>query len=140
MESKLPPNGHKVYVIRQEHLWEDWSNVNAILASNGAVTARRDNDSGAVAVVDSTAVTSHRNITGLLLPVTRTISNQGRMKLCKALQEEYRAYFRLLQQAKNIDETDMEDCRRIAERNCAILDIAGMIDSLGSKETIDITS
>jgi hypothetical protein len=120
------PQSRHIYVIRQEHLWEDWKRLNELVAADEDEKLEWTN-----AQQDSTPVvtttTSHRNITGLQLPVTRDISPEGRRKLCLALETEYAAYFRLLQLAVNMKNDDVKDCARVAQQNCPHLNIAAMI-------------
>jgi hypothetical protein len=59
--------------------------------------------------------------------VTRDISNQGRSKLCKALEQEYSVYFRILQRAKNMDVIDLEHARTVASGNCPNLDFHSIL-------------
>jgi hypothetical protein len=101
-------------VIRKEHLWDDWWKVNRMFGEQ----QRRE------PVVSSEV---QRNITGIQLPVTRDISDQGRSKLCKALEEEYSVYFRILQRAENMDAIDLEDARTVASGNCPDLDFHSIL-------------
>merc|ERR1711862_228716 len=111
LNTKIPTQPkRKVYVIRQEHLWDDWTKVNKMFGQKESV------------VIPSFESLNQRNITGLKLPVTRTISEQGRRKLCKALESEYKACFEVLQQAENINDYDLEDARNIVSYNCPYLD------------------
>ena len=114
--SRIPtsPPHRKLYVIRKEHLWDDWWKVNRMFGEQ----QRRE------PVVSSEV---QRNITGIQLPVTRDISDQGRSKLCKALEEEYSVYFRILQRAENMDAIDLEDARTVASGNCPDLDFHSIL-------------
>jgi hypothetical protein len=122
VDTKLPinddsaiTNARIIYVLRQERLWEDWSAVNRLLGQTEQV------------VIPSGDNLNQRNISGLELPVTRQISIEGREKLCKALEVEYMAYFRLLARASNLASSDLEFCRKIAERNCPNLNTVSMM-------------
>jgi hypothetical protein len=122
LETKLPidsdgggTNPRKVYVLRQERLWEDWTTVNQMLGQTESV------------VIPSGDEARERNISGLELPVTRQISSEGRKMLCKALETEYMAYFRLLSRASNLDLSELEFSRQIAEKNCPNLDTMSMM-------------
>ncbi|KAG7346203.1 hypothetical protein IV203_005271 [Nitzschia inconspicua] len=114
----------QIYVLRQEHLWEDWTTLNQLVA-----TADDDKSNWQETTVNNEAnkFQSHRNITGLNVPVTREISQQGRHKLCLALETEYIAYFRLLQVAINMNDNDVADCQRIARQNCPNLNFSVML-------------
>lgn len=118
-----PTNATTIYVLRQERLWEDWTAVNLLLGQTEPVVIPRED------------TFNQRNISGLQLPVTRHISDEGRKKLCKALESEYMAYFRLLSRASNLASSDLEFCTKIAERNCPNLDIVSMM-----KMTIEQTN
>lgn len=122
MYTKLPIEGDDdaakaktIYVLRQERLWEDWTTVNQMLGQREPV------------VIPSGEESNERNISGLELPVSRAVSNEGRKKLCKALETEYIAYFSLLARASNLDTSDLEYCRQVAEKNCPNLDTMSMI-------------
>jgi len=125
LNTKIPTTEPKrqLYAIRQEHLWDDWSKINSIF-----VGQRNDaTDEQTPVVIPSGELSNQRNITGLKLPVTREISDQGRSKLCKALESEYVAYFQILQRAENMNASDLEDSRKIASRNCPHLDTRSML-------------
>ena len=81
-------------------------------------------------IIPSGDTANQRNISGLVLPVTRDISQEGRLMLCKALEEEYIAYFRLIKLSENMNDQDLEFCRNIAQRNCPNLDTTSMIQHL----------
>jgi len=100
----------KWYVIRNEHLWDDWFDVNERLG---------DPSDGPRDPPTYTA----RNVTGLKLPVTREISDARRDQLCKAVETEYEAYFSILKLADNVDEYDLEEALEVAEKNCPKLDL-----------------
>jgi len=117
--SRIPttPPHRKLYVIRKEHLWDDWWKVNRMFGEK----QRRES------IVPSSGGEGERNIAGIQLPVTRDISDEGRSKLCKALELEYSVYFRILQRAENMDATDLEDARRVASGNCPNLDFRSIL-------------
>ena len=117
--SRIPttPPHRKLYVIRKEHLWDDWWKVNRMFGEK----QRRES------IVPSSGGEAERNIAGIQLPVTRDISDEGRLKLCKALELEYSVYFRILQRAENMDATDLEDARRVASGNCPNLDFRSIL-------------
>jgi hypothetical protein len=110
LDTKVPCTPPRtIYVLRQENLWDDWVALNSLLGQKEPVVIPHH--------------TNERNITGLQLPVGREISLEGRQKLCTALELEYKAYFRLVRRAANMDENDLEKCRQIAQKNCPNLDI-----------------
>lgn len=107
---------HKpVYVARQEHLWSDWDTLNLQLQSllPPSIIQRRE-----TFVPPELAHQGSRNMTKLVLPVTRTLSANGTVILCRALQQEYEAYFWFLQRAKNFADTDLESSIIRAEERC----------------------
>jgi hypothetical protein len=119
LDTKLPTTPKRdIYVIRQEDLWDDWRHINQILGQTEPV------------VIPSGKESSVRNVSGLELPVTREISQLGRVKLCRALEPEYIAYFRLILRAVNLNENDIEDCRRHAAENCPNLDFKSIIRTI----------
>lgn len=125
----------QIYVIRQEHLLEDWQQLNAMVEAAGVVgekssAATKSHWKVTDVTSNNNTVVSHRNITGLQLPVTREISAKGRQKLCLALQMEYVAYFELLQLAVNMNGDDVQDCQRLAQQNCPNLDLKAVLDSI----------
>jgi hypothetical protein len=134
LDTKLPKRKSwkpEIYVLRQEHLWDDWRHLNQLLVTSGNTSKEEDNYSFTMSSQEGgphQPVESHRNITGLQLPVTRNVSDQGRLALCKALEKEYNAYFRLLLQANNMNVADIIKCQHTATQNCPNLEISNMID------------
>eukprot|EP00536_Pseudo-nitzschia_multiseries_P001609 jgi/Psemu1/322148/estExt_fgenesh1_pg.C_210002 len=109
-EEFLPPDSQrKIFVLRKEFLWRDWSRVNHMFGQEGETFNPTD---------DSLNI---RNTTDMDVPVTRDISEEGRRKLCLALEREYVSYFQILKRAENITPADFEASRRIAVRNCPYL-------------------
>jgi hypothetical protein len=86
-----------LYMIRQEHLWEDWIVVNRdYLGQTEPVVLPDDR--------------SRRNVTTFKIPpVTKYLNGEGRRRLCRTLEPEYRAYFDLLRRARNILPRDGDD-------------------------------
>jgi hypothetical protein len=114
----------QLYVIRQEHLWDDWIEVNRLW---GQPTDEP------VLIPAKGDMIHQRNVSSLALPVSRSVSEEGRHSICIALGLEYEAYFRLLVQAVNIDENDINDCRQIAQRNCPNLNIDSILATARQK-------
>jgi hypothetical protein len=95
-----------VYVMRNEHLWQDWHSVNRMLDSTRGVHS----------------VQKHaRDVQKVRQPVTRDLSDEGRAFLCGAIEKEYGVFFRLLERAVNLDETDIQEARDKAMQNCPSL-------------------
>lgn len=95
--SLLPNPGELTYyVTRQEHLYEDWVRINQELGQEKVILP---------AQVDLKQV---RNVTKIVVPVTRDLSNHGTLTLCKALESEYKLYFWFLKMARNIHDEDLQ--------------------------------
>lgn len=117
--TKLPMEPQrKIYVLRQEYLWDDWRQVNKLLGQTEEVVVPRDSSKNL------------RNISGIALPVSRDISVDGRQKLCMALTTEFEAYFKLLVPALNIKQAEFEKSLKIAEANCPNLNLATMVQHI----------
>lgn len=103
-------NRQTLYVTRQEHLWDDWRAVNEALGQT---------DGPAYIPPHQEEV---RNTTVLelqdRLPVTRELNERGREMLCRALEEEYQAYFWFLGHAKNLSPHDISQSIAHAKKNC----------------------
>mmetsp|Transcript_10629 Transcript_10629/g.26833 ORF Transcript_10629/g.26833 Transcript_10629/m.26833 type:complete len:434 (+) Transcript_10629:181-1482(+) len=110
----------RLFVIRKEHLWEDWRRVDTMLNLE-------ENEIQPSASGGSFDNVTRRNVTGINLPVSGEISDSGRSRICKALEPEYRTYFRILHRAENMGTRDLEDARKLAEKNCPILDFRSML-------------
>jgi hypothetical protein len=106
------PNHQTIYVNRQEHLWNDWREINRILGQVEPVIVPNTNT---------------RNSTVLKLqdklPVAKELSQNGTRILCRALQSEYEAYIWFLKQARNLNETDVADSIKRARQQCPNLNL-----------------
>ena len=116
-----PPK--RLFVIRKERLWEDWWKVDAMLRKEEGQQQPPLLSSGEV------FVGSARNTTGMKLPVSRDISDSRREQLCKALEPEYRMYFRILNRAENIGTRELEDAAMFAQTNCPNLEFRSILAS-----------
>jgi hypothetical protein len=100
-----------LFVLRQEHLWHDWIEINALLGDSrqdlvsNPHTQQEQHQQSSPFSSESRMMLS-RNTSGMSvqqLPVhPHQISNTSRWYFCRALQEEYRAYFHLLRLADNL--------------------------------------
>lgn len=106
MVSPVLTTGSLIYVFRNDHLWEDWRDVNNMLDPNRTV------------VIPTGKKSNMRDTSSVNLPVTRELSGASRSYLCQAIQQEYRVYFSLLSSAMNLNETDVQEAREKAYRNC----------------------
>lgn len=116
--TKLPTDPpRQIYAIRQENLWNDWKNLNILWGQKDTVYIPPSSF-------------NQRNISAIQLPVTRTMSPEGRRQLCTALEAEYLAYFRILRTSNNMDENDFESSLKVAEKSCPNLNFRGMVQDL----------
>ena len=109
------PQGRKVYALRQENLWDDWTDLNVMLGQPKEE------------VVIPSQNQNLRNVTGLKLPVSRNINPEAKNMLCRSLEEEYVAYFKILKRSININDQDMQQSKLMATQNCPNLDIESMV-------------
>lgn len=104
-----------LYAIRQDYLWDDWISVNRALGQTDPVYIPEDDGS------------MLRNVTFLeasnKMPVTRDLNEVGQSLLCNALRMEYRAYFWLLQRAKNVSTDEVQHSIDYAKRKCPSLNV-----------------
>jgi hypothetical protein len=114
IQENLPANdwNYDTFVVRKEFLWKDWKTLNVALGQPA------DN-----VYIPPESHSQRRNATDDTMPVKRTLNAQGRSLLCRALEEEYRAYFWFLNQAKNLNDGDRELSIQVAKKNCPILAI-----------------
>jgi hypothetical protein len=132
LETKIPTvPPREIYVIRQEHFWDDWIKVNRMLGQEEPVFVPSSSStfhSGSSGSNPHGGATPsiQRNITGVRVPVTRDISSQGRIQLCKALESEYVAYLKLLLMAVNLEEKEIQECVQKSQKNCPNLDLESM--------------
>ena len=83
-QTMAAPSHHdaEIYVIRKEHMWEDWQSIHKMLDPNREV------------ILPSGDASHHRNVDQARQPVTRDLSDEGRDYLCHAMKEEYKVFFR----------------------------------------------
>jgi len=116
--TKLPTEPkRKIYVLRQEYMWQDWKQLNKLLGQTKEVVVPKDSS-------------NLRNISGIALPITRNISTDGKQKLCLALKSEFEAYFQLLLLAINIDDSGFKKSLSIADTNCPNLNVPTMVQEI----------
>ena len=122
LKDLIPNAGSQVlYVTRQEHLWEDWNQINRMLAEESKTDHHVD-PAHLVPSSSSSADLVLRNTTALvlrdMLPVTRDLSSNGQRILCRALQLEYIAYFWFLRHARNLPSESVAQAIRSAQEHC----------------------
>ena len=109
------PNNKPLYMIRQEHLWEDWTDINQ----------RYLHQVEPVILPDER---SRRNVTTDVSPPVKKIVNAlGRDRLCQALKPEYAAYLQLLQKAVNIPPAGVEEAVAMGEVECPHLNLKELL-------------
>jgi Sulfotransferase family len=101
------PTDHNpiIFATRQEHLWYDWKKINFLLGQVGDVITPPD---------DAKA----RDLSNVSQPVTRELSSLGKQRLCKALQKEYDGYVRILREAINLSDDDVQQSLHEIHQNC----------------------
>ena len=109
------PENQTLYTIRQEYLWNDWKTLNTVLGQREPVNIPHDGN-GLLRNVSLLEIEKK-------MPITRELDAIGRMILCNALSEEYRAYYYLLINSKNLSPTDLQQSIARTKRNCPKLDI-----------------
>lgn len=119
--TKLPKDpSRQIFTIRQEFLWKDWENLNHLFGQTEPVYIPPSD-------------INQRNVSGLVLPIGRTMSSHGRDLLCTALWEEYEAYFQLLHLSKNLGPDDIEASLQVSEKQCPNLNLRSMVAKLTRK-------
>ena len=93
-----------VLVTRTEFLHHDWKSTNQYLGQDEA-SIEFPSDK----VRDSSRVER---------PVSATLSDEGRKRICMSLRKEYITYFYLLNQASNLGADDVKNSVAIARKNC----------------------
>jgi hypothetical protein len=88
-----------IYASRQSNLWEDWIRVNQLLGQTTPIN---------IPVEQTKQARNVSHFSDMTLPVTRELSPNAVQILCRALQEEYDAYFLWLRLAKNLSEEDYQ--------------------------------
>ena len=88
---------------RQEHLWYDWKKINYLLGHAGDIVIPPDNA---------------RDLSKVHQPVSRELSEKGKLRLCKALQNEYNGYISLLREAINLSDDDVQESLQEIHRTC----------------------
>jgi hypothetical protein len=108
--TKIPPEPPtKIYSLRQEELWDDWKHLNELLGQTDPVKIPSSDQ-------------NLQNVMGFRPPVSRDISQKARQMLCKALEAEYVAYFKILKRSINLRKDDLEKSRQLAQDSCSVLD------------------
>jgi hypothetical protein len=109
----LPPkfyyNTTAILVVRKEALWDDWTTANQFLGQTQ---------------VSTFPLTSIRNYSHLVLPITKKLSETGRTRLCRMLIPEYKVYLELLSRADNLTPLQVQESLAIAQKNCPMLELS----------------
>ena len=96
-----------IYATRQEHLLEDFERINHLVGEPKPLVKKP----------------RQRDVSNVTLPVTRDLSDQGRQRLCRALEGEYRIYVELLVQAKNLNREDVLETLKYSRKKCPELEL-----------------
>jgi hypothetical protein len=102
IHQKLPTDS-PLLVVRNEHLWHDWVTANQWLGQDE------------VAVYPDDVV---RDFSNKSLSVSRRLSDIGRQRLCRALEREYHAYWRLIERAVNLTPEEKMATAEMARKSC----------------------
>ena len=117
-------NQRQLFVVRKEHIWDDWIAVNKLWGQP---------EDEPILIPSSSHNVNNRDVSSIEGTLSRTISKEGRDSICRALELEYDAYFRLLALAVNVGPEDIDDCQRIAQQNCPNLDIKSIVEKAKKK-------
>ena len=91
----------EIFVIRSEHLEQDWKTINEILGGGAGGDCNHS--------MPATLMNRQNSARAKPLPVfNSTISATGIQNLCRALCDEIRIYWKLLSAAVNLNQSDME--------------------------------
>jgi len=105
VRSFIPDDNPIIFATRQEHLWYDWKKINFQLGQASDMLIPAD---------DAKA----RDLSKVHQPVTRDLDEKGKERLCKALQKEYEGYVRILTEAINISDNDMQETLNEIKESC----------------------
>jgi hypothetical protein len=93
-----------ILAIRTENMWHDWTTANQWLGQQHGVATFPE--------------TRKRQQNETELPVTKEISPLGQERLCRALTDEYKVYFELIERAVNLGDKERQETYVLARRNC----------------------
>lgn len=94
-----------IFATRQEHLWYDWKKINYLLGQAGDIIIPNANMNA-------------RDLSNVVQPVSRHLSEEGKLRLCKALQKEYDGYVNLLREAINLSDKDVQESLEEIKKTC----------------------
>ncbi|KAL7579759.1 hypothetical protein ACA910_021898 [Epithemia clementina (nom. ined.)] len=106
-----------ILVLRNEYLWQDFVSANHWLSGGG----ESESSSSSSAMPSRERLSNTQMRKQVVFPVTRDISPLGRQRLCRALQDEYRAYVQVLRRAVNLSPHQKNDSVQQSRRHCPIL-------------------
>lgn len=95
-----------ILVIREEFLWRDWKGANRLLGHYGDV--------------EQPFMHMHNSST---LSIQHQLTEDGKVKLCRAIEGDYHVYFNVLTRAANLGEDDLKESLHIARKNCPMLNL-----------------
>ena len=97
-----------VLVVRTEHQNDDWVGANQYLGQEGTISEPTHK------LRDSSAID---------FPIKKDLSEEGRKKLCMALNGEYKIYLKVLAEAVNLSLGDKYDSLQHSRTNCPWLNL-----------------
>lgn len=103
---QVQPQNALLFVIRTEFLWHDWTRL---LHWVGDIDYIMD---------DATLSTRERDISKQAVAVDKTLNQQGRQALCRALEDEYRVYLKLVKRADNLSIKEKLEAVDLAKEAC----------------------
>lgn len=114
IQSLLPKSLENItiYATRKDHLMDDFREINHILGDREQLdflVSRKDHHI--------------RDVSSVTLPVTRDLSDEGRERLCRALEPEYRVYIEILLYSVNLSRQDVIDDLAHSRTHCSNLGI-----------------
>jgi hypothetical protein len=111
---RLEPYPHfqnaTILAVRAENLWGDWESANQYLGQERIATFED--------------LENRRDYKGMILPVSKNVSDLGRKRLCRALHPEYQAYIQFLNRAENLNDNQRRESLETGRKNCPWLNLS----------------
>ena len=115
------PRESEVFVIRTNHLWQDWTNVNYML---GAKQNAEVPDEGS----EAEAVNARGK-----LPVGNNLTPSGQKIICDYLRSDIRTYVDLLNRAVNLSDGEVREALEGVQKSCPSVFESLIEDEVGKK-------
>ena len=108
----MPPD-KEIFALRNEHLWEDWVNVNHLLCDDEYESCREWPEVPPFQEIHRNVSTGYKNMNRW------TIQNQQeQMWLCQLLHNEIRTYLMIVTRAVNLNEDDLLEAATAVDEMC----------------------